>query len=174
MSSKTILSNVIRLVVILLLQILVMKRIIVPFEGRPLFHILIYPLFIMILPLKIPRPALMLMALAVGLLVDLFYTPLGIHAGALVFMAYMRPRVLRFLAPADGYNMNYSPTIKRMGRPWFFKYAAILLFLHTFFYFSLEAYTFVYIVDILWQTATSFIISMIFIVVVMLIANPQD
>lgn len=174
MNSKTILSNVLRFVLILLVQVFILKRMVLMVDGRPSFQVLLYPLFLMILPFNMPRIALMLLGFLMGILVDLFYTPMGLHAGALVFMAYARPWILSFLAPRDGYNMNHSPTMKRMGWTWFLKYASSLLLLHTFFYFSLEAFTFVYILDILWQTFTSFVISMIFIIIFMQVFNPED
>lgn len=174
MNSKIILSNVFRFLVIFPVQVFILKRIFLMVGGQPSFQILLYPLFIMILPFNTHRIVLMLLAFATGILVDIFYTPLGLHAGALVFMAYARPWILSLMAPRDGYNMNQSPTIKRMGRSWFLKYAAALLFVHTFFYFSLEAFTFVYILNILWQTATSFLISMVFILIFMQVFNPED
>ncbi|NUO02131.1 MAG: hypothetical protein HUU01_16115 [Saprospiraceae bacterium] len=174
MNSKMIFSNVLRFALILLVQVFILKRIVLMLDGRPSFQILFYPVFLMILPFKTPRIALMLIGFLMGIFIDMFYTPLGLHAGALVLMGYARPWILSFLAPRDGYNMNHSPTIKRMGRTWFLKYAASLLFLHTFFYFSLEAFTFVYIVDILWQTLTSFAISMVFILIFMQVFNPED
>ncbi len=174
MNSKIILSNVFRFFILLALQVFVLKAVVLPIYGRPSFQVLLYPLFIMILPFNTHRLVLMLLAFVLGLLVDVFYTPLGLHAGALVFMAYARPWILSLMAPRDGYNMNQSPTWKRMGRNWFLKYAATLLFIHTFFYFSLEAFTFVYIVDILLQTVTSFFISMLFIIIFMLAFNPED
>lgn len=174
MNSKIIFSNALRFVLMLLVQVFILKRMVLMLDGRPSFQILFYPLFLMILPFKMPRIALMLLGFLMGIIIDLFYTPLGLHAGALVIMAYIRPWILTFLAPRDGYNMNHSPTMKRMGRPWFLKYASILLLVHTFFYFSLEAFTFVYIADILWQTLTSFAISLIFIFIFMQVFNPED
>ncbi len=174
MNSKTILSNVLRFALLLLIQVFILKRIYFTLDGRPSFQVLLYPLFLFILPFKTPRVALMLLGFTMGLLIDFFYTPLGLHAGALVFTAYARHWILAFWAPRDGYNMNHSPTVKRMGRAWFLRYASVLLFLHTFVYFSLEAFTFVYIVDILWQSLTSFAISMVFIIIFMLIFNPED
>lgn len=174
MNSKIILSNVIRFVLILLVQVLILKRIWLEVDGRPSFQVLAYPLFLMILPFKMPRIVLMLLGFLLGILIDQFYTPMGLHAGALVLLAYTRPWILSLLAPRDGYNMNHSPTLKRMGRNWFLKYSASLLLLHTFFYFSLEAFTFAYLYEILWQTFTSFAISFIFIIIFMLVFNPED
>jgi len=176
MNSKVILSNAFRFVLIVLLQVFILKHIGLTLYDRPSFQVLLYPLFLMILPLKMPRIALMLLGFLMGILIDLFYTPLGLHAGALVFTAYARHWILSlpFLKPRDGYNLNQSPTIKRMGRPWFLKYASLLLLLHTFVYFSLEAFTFAYIADILWQTFTSFGISIIFVFIFMEVFNPED
>ncbi len=172
--NRTIAGNVLRFLGLVFIQGLVFKNVGVGWERFPYLHIIVFPVFIMLLPLRVPRALLVLLGFAVGITVDLFYGTLGIHASAAVFTAYIRPFVLRVLEPRAGYNMNYSPTAARMGTGWFMQYAAILLFLHLFFYFSVEAFTFVYITDILLKTGVSFVVSMIFLIVYTLIFNPEE
>ncbi|MEZ4987384.1 MAG: hypothetical protein R2795_20455 [Saprospiraceae bacterium] len=95
------------------------------------------------------------------------------HAGALVFTAYIRGLVLRILMPREGYNIKDTPTKDAMGHTWFFRYAAVMLFLHCLFYFSLEAFTFVYFSSILLKTIVTSFASLFFLLVAVYTTNPE-
>lgn len=167
-------GNVFRFLGLVVLQGLVFKNIGVGWESFPYLHIIVFPIFIMLLPLRTPRVSIILLGFAIGITVDFFYNSIGLHASAAVFTAFIRPFVLKALEPRGGYNVSYSPTARRMGMGWFLQYAAILLFLHLFFYFSAEAFTFVYFIDILLKTIVSFGVSMVFLVIFQLLFNPID
>jgi len=167
-------GNVLRFLGLVVIQGLVFKNIGVGWDKFPYLHIVIFPVFIMLLPMRMPKALVILLGFAIGIVVDFFYNSLGLHASAAVFTAYVRPFVLNILEPRSGYNVNYSPTAARMGFGWFLQYAGILLFVHLFFYFSVEAFTFVYIVDILLKTLVSFVVSMIFVTIYKLLFNPLD
>ena len=51
----------------------------------PYFNVLLYPLFILFLPLQLPVPYLVLSGFAIGLAVDAFVPSWGIHASAGAF-----------------------------------------------------------------------------------------
>lgn len=172
--SNAVFTNAFRFIGLILVQVLILKRISAGWEGFLYINLIIYPVFILLLPFRTPQPAILLLAFAMGITVDLFYDSPGVHASALLFMAFARPIVLKAIAPRGGYNMNHSPTRKRMGFPWFLRYASILIFCHIIFYFSVEAFTFVYIVDILRKTIFSYIFSMLFVLSLLFIFNPLD
>lgn len=169
--NSTIVTNVVRLLVLILLQGLIMRRIAMEW---PYFHIILYPLFILLLPLRTARPLVILLGFVTGLAVDLFYQTPGLHASATTWMAFLRAPVLRYLEPRGGYNVNYSPTAWRMGLGWFLRYSALLLLLHLLFYFSVEAFTFVFLGNILLKTALSFIFSMLFLFIYITVFNPSE
>lgn len=172
--SNAVLTNLIRFIGLLLLQGLILKRIeLGGFLGSHL-HVFLYPLFIIILPLRTQRTLVILLGFILGLCIDVFYNSLGVHASALVFTAFMRAIVLWMVQPRGGYNVNFSPTRRRMGMNWFLRYSAIMMALHLFFYFSVEAFTFVYIVDILLSTLVSFVVSMIAVFVFQTLFDPLD
>ncbi len=171
---NAVVTNLIRFLVILAIQGFVLTRISVGMFGQFYFQIILYPLFIMLLPFRTPRALQLILAFLLGLGVDAFYSSPGVHASASVFVAFARPFILTAIAPREGYNVNYSPTMKRYSFAWFLRYASLMMVFHLFFYFSVEAFTFVYIVDILLKTASSFISSMVFILTVMFIVNPED
>lgn len=163
--NKTISTNVIRAIILFLAQIVVFKQITFSLGGMAFIHFLIYPMVILLMPIKTPRPVLLLTAFAFGLGLDMFYDSIGIHAAALVFTAYFRNLVIAFIEPVEGYNMNDVPTIKNMGLGWFVTYTSILLLFHIFVYFSIEAFSFVYIFEIFLNSIFSFIISFIVIII---------
>ena len=166
--------NVLRFVGLVLLQGLVFKNIGVGWESFPYLHIIVFPLFILLLPLRTPKTLVIFLSFVIGISVDFLYDTLGVHASAAVFTGFARSLVLKMFEPRGAYNMSYSPTIARMGLGWFVQYVAILMFAHVFFYFSVEAFTFVYIVDILIKTIVSFLASMVFIMIFQLLFNPLD
>lgn len=172
--NSTIITNIIRFIVLVLAQVLILKRIAFSFGEFAFIHFIIYPLFILLLPFKIPRPLQMLIAFALGLTVDAFYDSPGIHTSACVFTAYIRPYILSFLEPYEGYATNATPTISSLGMPWFLTYSSIAIGLHLLFYFSVEAFSFVFLFEIVMNTIFSLIASVLLIVLVMLIFNPKS
>lgn len=163
-----------RFVLLLLFQVLVLKQI--PFGpiGSIWADPFVYPLFIMLLPVKTAKELLLILAFGFGLLVDAFYDSWGVHASALVFMAFLRPALLRRLEPQGGYTLNYGLTIRRYNLIWFAGYAAWMLAFFLLFYNSMLVFTPVYTVEILLRTFLSFVTSFLFVLIFMLIFNPLD
>ncbi|MBN1159549.1 MAG: rod shape-determining protein MreD [Bacteroidales bacterium] len=98
----------------------------------------VYILFVLLLPFEIPRALLLLLAFALGLIIDLFLGTPGVHSSATVLMAFMRPVILVVFAPQDGYQKGTNPRIACYGLEWFVKYAATLVIIHHFTLFYLE------------------------------------
>ena len=166
--------HIFRFAMLLLLQGLILKRISAGWMGYVYFDVLLYPLFIILLPLRTPRPLVMISAFLLGLGVDLFYGTIGLHAAASVLTAYLRAFILSQLEPREGYNVNLSPTKAQLGAPWFFRYASIMLGIHLLAYFSIDAFSPVFFTDIVAKTLYSFIFSMFFISIIVLIFNPKQ
>ena len=171
--TSEILYNIRRFLFLFLVQVLVLQRIDINWEDFNYIFLFIYPLFIFLLPLKVSRPLQLLIAFLMGLGIDLFYNTPGLNASALLFTTYIRKYILKFLEPVDGYSTESTPTIRQYGFNWFLIYSSLLLFLHLFAFFTLEAFSFVYIFDILLKTVFSFIFSQILILIYMLILNPK-
>jgi hypothetical protein len=55
-------------------------------------------------------------------------------------MAFLRPLVLDYFAPRDGYVSGTYPRVFYYGFGWFLQYAAILIFAHHFFLFYIEVF----------------------------------
>ena len=88
-----------RLLILLTIQVVILNNI--QFSG--FINPFLYIMFIMMLPVKLPKTFLLLIAFGTGLIVDVFSNTMGMHAAACLVMAYARPSLLRILAPRDGY-----------------------------------------------------------------------
>ncbi len=172
--NNVIFSNGLRFVVLVFVQVLLLQRISLGGENFNYVQVILYPIFLLLLPLRIPHPLLVFFGFLIGISIDIFYDSIGIHASASVFTAYIRPYVLASIAPRGGYNLNYSPNKHYFGINWFFIYACMMMFAHLFFYFSVEAFTFVYIVDIFISTVASFIVSLALVIIYQYLFDPKD
>jgi rod shape-determining protein MreD len=133
------LRNIIRFVLLLLLQVFVLNQVLL----HQLVSLNLYMLFVLLLPFNLPRPALMLVALLMGLSMDMFMNTMGVHAAACVFIAYLRPFIINILSPQGGFETaQKTPSMTSMGVSQFLTYAAILVFFHNLVFFSLEVFGF--------------------------------
>lgn len=168
-----IVMNIRRFIVLFLLQVFVFKQINISWDNFDYIFVMVYPLFILLLPLKVSRIVLLILAFFFGLAIDVFYDTPGLHSASLVFTAFMRKYILRFLEPIEGYSTDSTPTIRKFGFNWFLIYSSLLVFIHMLFFFSVEAFSFVYFFEILLKTIFSFIVSQIVIILYVLILNPK-
>ena len=132
--SKLGISHLLQFFIFIALQVFLFQYLVL-FNSAFCF---VYVAFLLFLPIQLPPVVLLLMGFTTGITVDTFYDTAGIHAGACVLLAYIRPYVLRFLMPRDDYDANDSVNIRLMGWRWFITYALILLFLHHLLLFFLE------------------------------------
>jgi len=172
--NSTITANILRFLGLVVLQVLVFKRLSFEWENFNYISIIIYPIFILLLPIRTPHALLVFIAFLLGLTIDIFYDSIGVHASAAVWTAFIRPYVLKAIAPRGGYNLNFGLTKHRLGLNWFFTYSSIMMLAHLAWYFSVNAFTFYYISDILLRTIFSFIISMIFVIMYQYLLDPRD
>jgi hypothetical protein len=85
---------------------------------------------------------MLILAFCLGFIIDLFNGVPGMHASATVFMAFLRPSVLKNFSPHDGYESGASPRIYYYGVEWFVKYTLILVLAHSMFLFFIEVFSF--------------------------------
>ena len=169
-----ILRNLGRIIFIFLLQVVVLFSIVIDYPILDNMNIIIYPLIIILLPLRTLNVLTLIIAFILGLLIDMFYNTPGVNTAATVLIAYIRPFVLSWIEPRGGYSVESSPTLNHYGSRWFITYASIMMLIHLFVLFSIQAFTFVYIVEILLKTIFSFIGSMVFIMIYMYLFNPKE
>ena len=134
-------------------------------EINPYVHIMVSPLYIMLLPFDLSVIRLIFISFFLGLFIDVLSNTFGLHASALVFMAYLRPFVFRWFAPRDGYDPIKNPSIFDMGNKWFiFAFGSLLIFHHLWF-FAMESFSILEFLLILQKTLPSTLLSFIVCVI---------
>lgn len=174
MLSNAYLSTALRFVVLAALQILVFAHLGESTAWGPYAQVMLYPLVILLLPVQTPSFFVLLLAFALGCLIDFSLGTYGLHASALVFTAFARRLILGVLEPREGYGVDQSPTRSALGMRWFVQYAALLMGVHLLTFFAVEAFTLVYIVQILARAVGSFCVSMTLILLYMIVLDPRS
>lgn len=129
---------ILRFLVLVTLQVIVLDHIQLSYFINPY----LYVLFILLLPINMPRGVVLIIAMVTGLIVGAPTNTSGIHGAACLVMAYLRPYILKLIAPREGYEADAKPTMREMGLNWFFSYAAIMVVIHHFVLFFLEVFRF--------------------------------
>ncbi|MCP9235653.1 hypothetical protein [Lewinella sp. JB7] len=173
MNTSAVINSAIRFVVLLVAQVFIFNQVAWGWGGKDYLFVFVYPLFLAMLPLRTPRPLVILLAFLLGLSVDFFSETLGLHAGALTFTAYARPLLLQFVQPRDGYNIKANPTIADLGSGWMYSYLALILVVHLLVFFLLQTFSIFFLVDIVLKTLLSFPASILVMVILVLIFNPK-
>lgn len=145
----------------LLAQVLLLKKLVL-FETSFCF---LYVAFILLLPIEINNLVLMGIAFLLGFSVDIFYDSLGIHAFALVLMAYLRNYWLATITPQGGYEAGNGPTLAMNGFQWFLVYTIPMVFIHHMVLFFIEAGGF----GLFWFTMLKVVGSLAFTLLTMVI-----
>jgi len=174
MNSRDTLTTILRALIILLVQVLILKRI--GLSTHWLWqhgNIFLYPIIILLLPFRMTRHYVILLGFVIGLVIDMFYDTVGVHAFALTAMAYARGVLLTWLEPRGGYQLSMTPTNHIMGINWLMTYSAISIFIFCFLYFVGEIFTFVYLGQILLKTVITFFMSILVIMGYHLLFNPK-
>ena len=114
--------HIVRFIVLLLVQGLIINELQLGSNVLPM----IYVLAILLLPIDIPNWSILIIAFVYGIAVDTFTSTIGLHTSACVLIAFLRPMVMRLIAPRDGYESGTSPNLALMGWQWFVSYAGII------------------------------------------------
>ena len=129
-------SNTLRFLFLLLLQVLVMNNVGLYNMVNPY----VYVLFILLLPLETPLYLLLTLSFLMGLGIDSFSNTGGIHAAACTLMAFIRPLILLIITPRGGYEHQPVPNLKNMGIQWFITYSTVLVLVHHLVLFQIEIF----------------------------------
>ena len=156
-----VIRNISRFILLILVQVLVIKNI----ELGRFINPFIYVLFILILPFETPKWLLLLVAFILGITIDMFYDTAGMHAASTVFMAYIRPGLLKLFSPRDGYEFGTQPTVQYLGIPWFLSYSVILILLHHLILFYIEVFRFSEFFSTLFRVIISSLFTLLLVVI---------
>lgn len=146
-------------VVLVLIQVLFLNQMQISGYLNPYMYIL----FVLLLPLSAPRYIVLLSGFLIGLTIDIFSNSLGLHAAATVFIAYIRPFVVRSISDREE-EINDFPGLKQNKFSWFLYYSSVMVFFHHFILFYLEIFSFTQFFNTLLRVVLSSLLS-IFVIV---------
>lgn len=121
-------------ILIVLIQGLVVNNIKIDEFLNPM----VYPMLILMLPFELSLFATLIISFLLGISVDGFSNTFGLHASSAMLIGYLRPTVLKYIKPRDGYDITLLPSIHDMGIPWFLGYSSLFLFIHHVWFFTFE------------------------------------
>lgn len=133
-----IIRHIIRFLLLVFAQGLILKNV----EPGYFINPFLYVLFLIQLPFETPPWLVLIISFFLGLCIDIFYGTFGMHMAACTFVGWLRPRLLRMMAPREGYDFGTQPTMQDMGTTWFLTFAAIVILLHHFVLFYIEIFSF--------------------------------
>jgi rod shape-determining protein MreD len=151
---------VIMFVALVLVQVLVLNNI--QFSG--LINPYIYILFILLLPFTIPGYFLLPIAFLLGITIDIFNNTLGVHAGATVLLAFLRPGIAQLVSSRELIEKGNTPNLSQLGFASFLKYTIIAVLIHHLFLFYAEAFSF----GGFFETFLRYILSSVFSILIIL------
>lgn len=125
-------------VVVVLVQVLILNNI----QVSGLINPYIYILFILLLPFTIPGYFLLGIAFLLGITIDIFNNTLGVHAGATVLIAFLRPGIAQLVSSREIIEKGNTPNMAQLGFASFLKYVVISVLIHHLFLFYAEAFSF--------------------------------
>lgn len=150
-----------RFVILVLIQVLVLDHVL--FLGY--INPYLYLFFIIYLPITTKRVNTLIIGFLLGLCIDIFNDTGGVHAASTLFIAYVRPIILRL-----SFGLSYDYNTLKLTRADFknqFIYVLLMVFIHHLLMFSLEYFSINYWVEIMKNTVFSSIFS--FILILMLL-----
>ncbi|MBT8297443.1 MAG: rod shape-determining protein MreD [Maribacter sp.] len=128
--------NIIRFILLVLVQVLVFNRL--NFFG--FINPMVYILFLYWYPIKENRAAFIGLSFLLGLSIDFFSDTMALHSAATITIAYLRPVIMRFV-----FGINYefqSFKLSNTTRAQQFTFLALLILVHHLVYFSLEIFSY--------------------------------
>ncbi len=149
-------------ILLVLFQVLLFNNI--QFSGY--INPYIYVLFILLLPVDIPAWLLLIISFFTGVIIDYFSGSPGIHSSATVLTGFIRPYVLRFISPRDGYESGASPSMQAYGFRWFLTYSVIIILVHHTALFYFEVFRLTDFFRTLLRVILSSMFSIIFILLI--------
>ncbi len=166
-------NSILRFLVLAIVQVFIFNQVAWGWGGKDYLFIFVYPLFVALLPMRMPRPLVILLAFLLGLTIDFFSETLGLHAGALTFTAYCRPLILQLLHPRDGYNIKATPTIGDQGSGWMFRYLFLILLFHVPAFFLLQTFSVLFFSEIVAKTLLTLPASFLVTAILVVLFNPK-
>lgn len=159
--SRGLFTLILSFVILIPLQVLIFRN----FVFFNVAFCFIYLLALLSLPREVSIALGMVIALVAGLLVDLFYQTVGIHAAAGVFIMFLKPYWQSINVPRSGYEVNNLSLIRNYGLGWFIGYAGPLILLYSITVMFVEAGNSNLFWLTLFKAFTSAIVTLFFVII---------
>lgn len=164
---NTTLSNIIRFVILIFLQVII-------FNNINLFgYVNPYPylLFILLFPVNGNKNALLIGSFFLGLTIDMFSNSDGIHAMASTILAFIRPNIFRF---SFGISYEYQ-TVRIADKISSERISFVLLsvFIHHFVLFSFEYFRMSLFFTIVSRSLISTLLTFVFCLLIIYFIKPS-
>jgi rod shape-determining protein MreD len=159
--------NIFRFILLLAVQIIIFNN--MNFLG----YISPYPyiLFIILYPVNGNKSGLLVASFFLGLIMDMFSNSGGIHTTACVILAYYRPYLFKF---SFGLSYEYQTVkLNDVVTPERFSFILLSVLIHHFILFTLEAFKFSFILDILLRTTLSTVFTIILCIIIIYLIKPN-
>lgn len=131
-----IIKHIIRFLVLVVVQSLILNQLEIGFG----IQLMVYPLFILLLPFDLGIIYMLLIAFGMGIAIDSISNTYGLHTSALLVVTYLRPFIFKMFAPRDGYDNLKEGNMYEMGTRWFIYVFGLLLVIHHLWFFTLEIF----------------------------------
>ena len=161
--SKVTIRHIINFIVFISLQVLIFNNVF--FMGY--INPYVYLMFLFLLPIsKKNQNLLLLIAFLTGIVMDAFQNSMGLHTFACVLVMYLKSPILLSLIPQlkNKTQNNIVFSINEFGLPTTIIYTSILVFIHHFALFFIEAFQFD-LVNILLRTIASGLVTSILLII---------
>ena len=149
-------------IILVLLQVLLFNNI--QFSGY--VNPYIYIMFILLLPVEIPSWVLLMLSFGIGSIIDFYTGSPGMHSSASVLAGFVRPFVLRYISPRDGYEPGANPSMLIYGFRWFLFYTLAIVLVHHTALFYLEVFRFTDFFRTLLRVMLSSLFTIVFVLII--------
>ncbi len=156
-----------RFLILVIIQIFVLNNIQISGYINPF----LYVFFILILPFDTPKNLLLVLAFVLGLTIDMFSDTPGMHTSATVFMAFMRPGVIRAISIKKDFESKSFPGLHNMDASWIATYSFIMIFLHHTVLFFLEIFSLNDFFSTIWRSLLSSLITLVLVFISFLLES---
>ncbi len=143
---------------VILAQVLIFNQI----DISGFLHPYVYILFILLLPLSLPRYLVLVLSFVLGFIMDVFANTPGMHASASVLTGFVRTPVVNRLMPYT--DIDDFPGLHQTGFRWFLTYSSALVLVHHTFLFLIEVFTLTHLHITLLRVVVSAFFTLFFIV----------
>jgi len=152
-------KQLIRYIVVMLLQVLLFNRL----QLSGICHPYIYVLCLLMMPITLTHSADMLIGAAAGLIMDVFCNSLGIHTASCILLMFVRPYLIGAVVN-DKDRLNEQISLRAIGMEALIKYVVILVLLHHLTVFTLGAWSWAHMPFVLLETGVSSLITIVIII----------